>query len=163
MDVLPDVLRPGLKVVFCGSAAGDVSAMRGAYYAGRGNKFWPTLHAIGLTPRRLRPEEFREVLAFDIGLTDVTKDQHGKDATIVRKPADAEALAKKIAHVRPGLIAFNSKAAAMAALAVKTIDYGPQGQFAGVPAFVLPSTSGSANARWNIDWWRALARLVTTP
>src|SRR5580704_10816331 len=56
--VLPDVLRPALKIVFCGTAAGTVSARRGHYYAHPQNKFWPTLHAIGLTPRRLDPSEF---------------------------------------------------------------------------------------------------------
>ncbi len=52
--VLPDVLEPGLRIVFCGTAAGHVSARRGAYYAHPQNRFWPALHAIGLTPRRLR-------------------------------------------------------------------------------------------------------------
>lgn len=33
MDILPDVLKPGLKVVFCGTAAGNRSATNGAYYA----------------------------------------------------------------------------------------------------------------------------------
>lgn len=37
--VLPDLLRPGLRVVFCGTAAGAASALSGAYYAGRGNRF----------------------------------------------------------------------------------------------------------------------------
>ena len=61
-DVLPDVLGPGLRIVFCGSAAGAVSARVGAYYAGPGNRFWPTLHRVGLTPRLLAPAEFRTVL-----------------------------------------------------------------------------------------------------
>ena len=61
-DVLPDVLAPGLHVVFCGSAAGAVSARVGAYYAGPGNRSWPTLHRVGLTPRLLAPTEFRIVL-----------------------------------------------------------------------------------------------------
>ena len=52
--VLPDVLEPGLRIVFCGTAAGHVSARRGAYYAHPQNRFWPALHAIGLTPRRLQ-------------------------------------------------------------------------------------------------------------
>ena len=42
--ILPDVLGPNLKVVFCGTAAGAVSAKRRAYYAGPGNKFWQTIH-----------------------------------------------------------------------------------------------------------------------
>src|SRR4051794_32803818 len=70
MNVLPDVLRPGLRLVICGSAAGVVSAARGEYYAGPGNKFWDILAVTGLTPRRLLPHEFRDVLDFGIGLTD---------------------------------------------------------------------------------------------
>jgi G:T/U-mismatch repair DNA glycosylase len=42
-EVLPDLLRPGLRIVFCGTAAGTASARAGAYYAGPGNAFWPTL------------------------------------------------------------------------------------------------------------------------
>jgi len=38
--LLKDLLAPGLKIVFCGTAAGEVSAARGEYYAGRRNKFW---------------------------------------------------------------------------------------------------------------------------
>ena len=56
--MLPDVLEPNLRVVFCGTAAGSASARAGAYYAGPGNSFWRTIHAIGLTPRQLRPQEF---------------------------------------------------------------------------------------------------------
>ena len=56
--VLPDLVRPGLRIVFCGTAAGTVSAARGAYYAHPQNKFWSALCAVGLTPRLLRPEEF---------------------------------------------------------------------------------------------------------
>ncbi len=52
--VLLDLLRPGLRVVFCGTAAGAVSAAKGAYYAGPGNRFWPMLAKTGLTPRQLR-------------------------------------------------------------------------------------------------------------
>lgn len=48
--VLPDVLEPGLKIVFCGTVAGRTSALRCAYYAGPGNKFWRMRHAVGLTP-----------------------------------------------------------------------------------------------------------------
>src|SRR3546814_6083057 len=58
--VLPDVLAPGLRLVFCGSAAGRKSAELGAYYAGPGNKFWPTLYEIGLTPRHFRPQRSAE-------------------------------------------------------------------------------------------------------
>ena len=58
MPILPDLLPHNLKVVFCGTAAGTQSAQAGAYYAGRGNKFWRILHETGLTPRQLAPHEF---------------------------------------------------------------------------------------------------------
>ncbi len=77
--VLPDVLEPGLKVVFCGTAAGTVSARRGAYYAHPQNKFWRVLFAVGLTPRLVRPEEYRELPQWGLGLTDIAKHVSGMD------------------------------------------------------------------------------------
>ena len=77
--VLPDLLRPGLRIVFCGTAAGTVSAARGAYYAHPQNRFWSALHAAGLTPRQLRPEEFGLLPQWGLGLTDIakTRERHG--------------------------------------------------------------------------------------
>ena len=43
---LPDLLLPDLRVVFVGTAAGKRSAELGHYYAGRGNRFWRTLHEV---------------------------------------------------------------------------------------------------------------------
>ena len=77
--VLPDVLEPGLRIVFCGTAAGHVSARRGAYYAHPQNRFWPALHAIGLTPRRLKPEDYPELPQWGLGLTDLAKHVSGMD------------------------------------------------------------------------------------
>jgi TDG/mug DNA glycosylase family protein len=45
LPVLPDLLRPGLRIVFCGTAAGTVSAARGVYYAHPQNRFWSALYA----------------------------------------------------------------------------------------------------------------------
>jgi len=70
--VLPDMLRPGLRLVICGSAAGAVSATHGAYYAGPGNRFWRTLFEVGLTPRRLEPHEFRDLPRIDVHHPDGT-------------------------------------------------------------------------------------------
>ena len=54
-----------------GTAAGRVSARRGLYYAG--NRFWRTLHEVGLTPIELRPGEHGKLLDYGIGLTDLAK------------------------------------------------------------------------------------------
>jgi TDG/mug DNA glycosylase family protein len=77
--VLPDLLMPGLCVVFCGTAAGSVSAAKGQYYAHPQNKFWRTLHAVGLTPRLFAPAEFPLLPSLGIGLTDIAKHVSGMD------------------------------------------------------------------------------------
>lgn len=51
--MLPDLLRPDLDVVFCGTAVSSASADLGHYYAGRGNKFWQLLFDAGFTPSLL--------------------------------------------------------------------------------------------------------------
>ncbi len=63
----------------------------GAYYAGPGNYFWPTLHAIGLTPRQLSPTEFPLLLEWGIGLTDACKTALGSDREIPLAVFDAPA------------------------------------------------------------------------
>ena len=162
--VLPDLLGPGLRVLFCGTAAGPESARRRAYYAGPGNRFWPTLHAAGLTPRRLAPEEYPALAAWGIGLTDACKTAHGLDHAIPAAAYDPARLEAVVALHRPGLVAFTSKRAAGVALGVRDtsrLAYGPQERpFAGRPAWVLPSPSGAARRHWSPEPWHALARAV---
>jgi TDG/mug DNA glycosylase family protein len=159
--MLDDVLIPGLKLVVCGTAAGVVSATRGEYYAGPGNKFWPTLHEVGLTSRRLAPREYRELLSFGIGLTDVTKGQAGSDASIDFRLSDPEDLRLKLHRFAPAVLAFNGKKAAEIFLGQRRVETGLQpGSVGSTRLFVAPSTSGAANGYWSIDEWRELARLV---
>ena len=96
MAILPDVLRPNLKVVFCGTAAGDKSARAGAYYAGPQNKFWDILHRVRLTPRRLLPQEFEKLLDYGIGLTDLIKTRCGADNKLIFSEKDKEEFQAKI-------------------------------------------------------------------
>jgi double-stranded uracil-DNA glycosylase len=155
--VLPDLLGPGLDVVFCGSAAGSVSAQRGAYYAGPGNRFWPTLFKTGLTPRPLRPEEFRAALGFGIGLTDLAKFASGADGDLGRAADDPEALRRKIEAARPQALAFVGRRAARVVLG-RAVEPGRQKErIGGAAVFVLPSPSGAARGYWDTGPWRALA------
>ena len=161
--VLPDVLGPGLRIVFCGSAAGAASARAGAYYAGPGNRFWPTLHRVGLTPRLLEPAEFRTVQHYGIGLTDLCKTESGSDSNLTGKSDDDTALADKIARHRPAVLAFNGKRAARVFLDGATIDYGAQPQRIGETTIhVLPSTSGAARRWWDEAFWRRVAQAART-
>ena len=160
--ILPDILAPGLRLVFCGTAAGKVSAEKGAYYAGPGNRFWPTLHEIGLTPRRLEPAEFPQALEFGIGLTDVAKAVSGADSDLPRHGFDAEALRLKITHAAPEALAFNGKRAAQEFFG-GSVSYGRQSERVGsTVVFVLPSTSGAARRYWDISYWRKLAEFADT-
>ena len=73
---------------------------------------------------------------------------------------DVERLATLLAENRPGWIAFNGKNSASGALG-RPVEYGPQGdRLAGIPAFVLPSTSGAARRYWDVAHWQHLARVV---
>jgi Uracil DNA glycosylase superfamily len=79
MDRLPDQLQCHLRLVFVGTAAGQRSADLGHYYAHPGNRFWRTMHEVGLTPRRYQPPEFPALLALGIGFTDLCKVGAGMD------------------------------------------------------------------------------------
>ena len=160
--ILPDLLAPGLDLVIVGMAASAESARCGAYYAHPGNRFWPTLYEVGLVPERLEPGAFRRLLDFGIGLTDLCKVQSGADRDLDARHLDAAAVRAKLARHRPAVAAFNGKTAARLTLG-RTVAYGPQDDvLAGVPLFVLPSTSGRAARYWDISWWQALARRVRT-
>jgi len=158
--VLPDVLQPGLQLVFCGTAAGKRSAAEGAYYAHPGNLFWRALCDAGLTPRLYAPAEFPLLPLLGIGLTDLAKRHSGNDDELPRDAFDVDALRRKIERHAPRLLAFTSKAAARAALG-HPAGYGLQAErIGGTQIFVLPSPSGQARGHWTIEPWRELGRLV---
>src|SRR5256885_13805992 len=67
---VPDVLAPGLRVLFCGINPGRVSAAARAHFANPRNDFWRLLHAAGLTQRLLTPAAQFRLLGGGIGGTD---------------------------------------------------------------------------------------------
>lgn len=163
-DVLPDVLTPGLRVVFCGTQAGAASARRGAYYAGPGNKFWKTLFETGLIPEPLGPADFPDLPRYGIGSTDVAKGTSGPDTALMRHHVDSAGFLAKIREYAPAIVAFNGKRAAQAVLEEergRRLAYGLQPfPLAGSRVFILPSTSGAASGYWSIEPWRELAALM---
>ncbi len=68
---VPDVIGPGLRVLFCGINPGLYTAAIGHHFGRPGNRFWPTLHAAGFTPRLFDPTEERELLPLGLGITNV--------------------------------------------------------------------------------------------
>lgn len=145
-------------MIFCGTAAGEVAARAGAPYAGPGNRFYWVLHAVGLTPRELRPFEFRELLALGVGLTDVAKHAVGRDSLLTAADFDAAAVVGKIERYAPGALAFVGKRAAREVLG-DARGYGERDATIGpTRVWILPSTSGAARGFWDIAPWQDLAR-----
>ena len=68
---VPDVLGPGLRVLFCGINPGLYSAAIGHHFGRPGNRFWPVLHLAGFTERQLSPFEDAELLRYGCGITNV--------------------------------------------------------------------------------------------
>lgn len=143
--MLPDVLKPDLKIVFCGTAAGRKSAELGFYYAGNGNKFWKTLFETGLTPRLLMPSEFSELINWGIGLTDMVKDKSGMDNNLMRSDFKNNGLVEKIQKYNPRYLCFNGKKAAKEFYGYNYVEYGLQEKRVyDTSIFIAPSTSGAA-------------------
>lgn len=161
--ILPDRLAPGLRLWFVGTAAGPRSAEVGAYYAHPGNRFWRTLHATGITPRRLEPHEFTRLLDLGIGLTDFCKTRWGVDSDIAREAFDVDGFRRKVTRLKPEGLAFTSKAAAALWLGQRTgrIPIGLQKTTEGPTVFVLPSPSGLATSYWSITPWHEAAEFVS--
>lgn len=159
--ILPDVLQSDLIVVFCGTAASAKSAAMGAYYANPTNAFWRTLYEIGLTPHQFKASDFRELVRYKIGLTDVAKSAKGNDSDLQPTDFDSMGLVQKIEHYQPHILAFTSKRAYRESrnlLTGKRVDYGWQQDTIGqTQLFVLPSPSGAARGYWDISVWQTLA------
>ena len=155
--ILPDLLNYNLNIVFCGTAASKKSKKLNAYYAGPGNKFWKTLHAIGLTDNQLNPKEFEKLLEYNIGLTDICKTDYGNDNELDTSKYDVDGFNLKILKYKPKIVCFNGKNAAKAYLNQKKVDYGYQNKRTGdSKIFIAPSTSGAANGYWNLGIWKEL-------
>jgi double-stranded uracil-DNA glycosylase len=66
---LPDVLAPGLAVVFIGINPGARAAAAGHNFAGSNNRFWRAVHLAGFTPVELSAEQDQTFVKYGCGLT----------------------------------------------------------------------------------------------
>jgi TDG/mug DNA glycosylase family protein len=115
---------------------------------------------IGLIDRQLKPQEFREVLKYGLGLTDLAKQAAGRDAELSYEDFDAAGLRTRIEFYCPKVLCFNGKKAAQIFLE-KRVGYGLQEDSIGdTRIFVAPSTSGAASGFWDIRVWLSLAALI---
>ena len=160
-SAVPDVLGPGLDVVFCGINPGRVSDAEKAHFANPRNDFWRLLQDAGFTPRQLEPHEQFELLRSGIGATNAAFRTTPGSSDLRR--ADFEGSAERLNGIaldlRPRAIAFVGKEAYRGPFRSRA-EHGPQQRtLDDVGLFVLPSTS-PANAAVpygeRLHWFREL-------
>jgi TDG/mug DNA glycosylase family protein len=142
---VPDVIAPGLRVLFCGINPGLYSAWSGHHFARPGNRFWPALFASGFTPRLFRPDEEQQLLALGLGITNVCArpSAAADELSAAELLAGGVALAERVAEYRPAWLAVLGVTAFRAAFGLPKAKMGPQPEpVGGVPVWVLPNPSG---------------------
>ena len=149
--LLPDVRAPGLRILFCGINPGLYSAWSGHHFARPGNRFWPALHASGLTPRQLAPGEQEQLLGLGLGVTNVVPRASARADELTRQEyvEGGRRLAALVAEDRPAWLAVLGVTAYRAAFDAPKAQVGPQDTRLGeTRTWVLPNPSG-LNAHWS--------------
>ena len=157
---VPDVLAPGLRVVFCGINPGRVSAAAAAHFANPRNDFWRLLHAARFTSRLYAPGEQFEVVREGIGLTNAAYRTTPGSGDLRKVDFDRARIEHIAAEFRPRWLAFVGKEA-YRGLFTERPELGVQARTLGdTQLYVLPSTS-PANAavpwRERLHWFQDLA------
>jgi double-stranded uracil-DNA glycosylase len=161
-----DVIAPGLRVLFCGINPGLYSGATGHHFARPGNRFWPTLHQAGFTPRLLHPSEERELLVYGYGITNLvprataTADELLRDELV----AGRRRLEAKVKRYQPQVVAVLGIGAYRTAFAQRIVTQGEQPErLANVTVWVLPNPSG-LNAHYQladlVENFRVLRQVV---
>ena len=155
---LPDYLREGLDIVFCGINPGWRSALEGHYFATPRNRFWAAFNAAKMAPRALGPATDAEALRYGIGFTDVVKRATRQMAEL--SAADfregAPLLRERLLRCRPRVVCFNGLSGYKYFLRYTDPDalapaLGLQaGKLGRSQVYVLPSTS-PANAAVSLE------------
>jgi len=177
---LPDLLSPGLRLVFVGINPSLYSVAQGHYFARPGNRFWPCLSVsrlgaearAALDVQHLEPRHDRALLACGIGFTDVVKRATAKASELAAAELKAGAgrLKMKLARYKPGVACFHGVTGYRFVQAAMTdeerpVTLGVQPVTLGTTRiFVLPNPSG-ANAHFTREeqvlWYNRLAAYLS--
>ena len=143
---VPDIIGPGLKVLFCGINPGIYTAAIGRHFGRPGNRFWPALHAGGFTPRILSPFENEELLALGYGITNLVERPTVLASELSREELQggARKLERKIRHFGPTYVAFLGITSYRSAYGRASAVVGEQlgHAFGRTRVWVLPNPSG---------------------
>ncbi len=150
---IPDLVAPGLLVLFAGINPSLYSAAAGYHFARPGNRFWPALHRSGFTDRQLQPAEQHLLLGVGLGVTNVVARATARadelDTEELR--AGGAVLAARAAELGVSWLAVLGVTAYRAAFGQPRATVGPQPELPGrLRVWVLPNPSG-LNASYQLD------------
>jgi len=139
---LPDTVGPDMRLLMCGLNPSLYSAERGIAYARPGNRFWPAMLAAGLVSRDRDP--LHALVEHGIGSTNVATRATvaASELTADEYRVGLERVRRLCAWLRPGAVVFVGLAGWRAAVDRRAAAGPVEGGFGGVPAYVMPSTSG---------------------
>jgi TDG/mug DNA glycosylase family protein len=142
---IPDLVAPGLRVLFCGINPGTVSGATGRHFARPGNRFWKVLAASGFTDRLLMPTEQADLIGFGLGITNLVERTTAAAADLASDELRQGAvhLEAKVAELQPAYVAVLGVQAYRTAWRRPSAAIGRQPQsLAGSGLWVLPNPSG---------------------
>ena len=149
---VPDVIAPGLRVLFCGINPGLYTAAVGHHFARPGNRFWPALHRSGFTDSLLSPFDERKLLDLGIGVTNVVARATAAAAELTKDDfiEGGRRLRARVRRHRPQIVAVLGVGAYREAFARPKAIIGEQDERIGAARiWVLPNPSG-LNANYQI-------------
>ena len=118
-----------------------------------GNRFWPTLHRAGFTPRLFDPSEQHELLKLGLGITNVVARATAAAAELTREELieGGKILTRKVKRFGPRYLAIVGVGAYRTAFERPKAKLGHQDETLGDTAiWVLPNPSG-LNANYQAD------------
>jgi double-stranded uracil-DNA glycosylase len=142
---LPDIIAPNLGVLFCGINPGLYTAAVQQHFGRPGNRFWPTLHRAGFTPRLFAPAEQRELLSLGIGITNVVARATAAADELTRQELleGGKILTRKVKRYTPRFLAIVGIGAYRTAFDRPKAKLGLQDETIGTTRiWVLPNPSG---------------------
>lgn len=142
---VPDLVAPGLTVLFCGINPGLYTAALGHHFARPGNRFWPALHGAGFTPRLFKPWEERELLPLGYGITNMVARTTAAASELSPEEyvEGGQRLTQLVQQYQPRVVAFMGIGAYRTAFARPKAQLGLQPErLADAALWALPSPSG---------------------
>jgi TDG/mug DNA glycosylase family protein len=164
--MVSDLLRPGLKLVFCGYNPSLASGRSGHHYAHPGNRFWRVLFTSGITDRLYEPQEDERLLSLGIGFTNLCSRPTRRADELTREEIRAGALTlrQKLEQFRPRVVAYTGIGVYRWFRATSKVLWGVQDTAAvlGVTDVVVPSPSGLNRMRFEelVDHYRILVTFL---